>query len=349
MHQLKVKNIIPQPNNNVTIIFEDVHKKYPVPLPGQFLTLIFDLDGREVRRSYSFNNCSPCGEELSITVKRIDNGEISRLLHHRLEVGEILNVLTPQGKFTYDSQTNSAKNIVLFAAGVGITPLFSILKAILYETEDTQIVLLYSNSSTQNTLFYDELKAFEEKFAERFTIIWLFSTSKNLLKARLNRDLIRDVMYDFSRDEIKKNTLIYTCGPVIYMDLCKFTLLGMGFSENQILRETFQLPENEEDEDDDTIKIVDTNTYSIELIFEGKKHAFDVPYNKSILDIALEEGLRIPYSCNSGMCSTCTSQCIQGNVRMVYNEVLTDNEVANGRCLLCTGHPTENGTIIEVL
>lgn len=349
MHQLKVKNIIPQPNNNVTIIFEDVHKKYPAPLPGQFLTLIFDLDGREVRRSYSFNNCSPCGEELSVTVKRIDNGEISRLLHHRLEVGEILNVLTPQGKFTYNSQENSANKLILFAAGVGITPLFSILKAALHETKDTEIVLVYSNSSSQNTLFYDELMDLEKKFADRMKIIWLFSTAKNLLRARLNRDLIREVMHDFSLEETKKDTLIYTCGPVIYMDLCKFTLLGMGFSEDQILRETFQLPENEEDEDDDTIKVVDTNTYSMELVFEGKKYAFDVPYNKSILDVALEKGLRIPYSCNSGMCSTCTSQCTAGNVRMVYNEVLTDNELANGRCLLCTGHPTEDGTVVEVL
>lgn len=349
MYQLKVKNIISQPNNNITIVFEDIHENYPLPLPGQFLTLIFDFDGREVRRSYSFNSCSPCGEELSITVKRIDNGEISRFLHHRLEVGEILDVLSPQGKFIYDSHTNPAKNLVLFAAGVGITPLFSILKAALYKTKHTHISLIYSNSSPQSTLFYHELKSLEEEFSERLKITWLFSTTKNLLKARLNRDIIREVMYDFSPKEKMEETLIYTCGPVIYMDLCKFTLLGMGFSEDQVLRETFLLPENEEDEDDDTVKIVDTNTYSMKLIFEGEKHALEVPYDKSILDVALEKGLRIPYSCNSGMCSTCTSQCIAGDVRMVYNEVLTDNEIANGRRLLCTGHPTENGTVVEVL
>ncbi|UZJ63770.1 iron-sulfur cluster-binding domain-containing protein [Sphingobacterium sp. KU25419] len=145
-----------------------------------------------------------------------------------------------------------------------------------------------------------------------------------------------------------QDVLFYTCGPVIYMDLCRFTLLGMGFDESQIKRETFLLPENEEDDDDETEKEVDKTTYSIKLNFQGQSYHLDIPYNKSILDVGLENKIKLPYSCKSGMCSTCISNCSQGKVRMSYNEVLTDREVENGRILLCTGHPIEADTVIDV-
>src|SRR5699024_1584928 len=348
MYQLKVSKIIKQPNRNITIEFDDFLNNYPDPIPGQCLTLIFNFDGREVRRSYSFNSSVACIEPLSITVKRIDNGEISRFLHHKIKEGEVLDVLSSQGKFTYIPQKDNKKTIVLFAAGVGITPLFSILKSSLIIENNSKIVLVYSNTSPNTSLFYNELKDLEIKFPDRLSIIWIFSSSKNLLKARLNRDLIHEVVYSYLPKK-HEDSLIFTCGPVIYMDLCRFTLLGMGFEESQIFRETFQLPENEEDEDDETEIYIDTNSYTIQLIFNEKTYNLTVPYNKSILDVALENKINIPYSCKSGMCSTCISQCTQGNVRMVYNEVLTDKEIYNGRCLVCTGHPTENDTVIEVL
>ena len=93
-------------------------------------------------------------------------------------------------------------------------------------------------------------------------------------------------------------------------------------------------------------KIVDKNTYSVILNFRGKVHHLQVPYPKRILEVALENKINLPYSCSGGVCSTCTATCTKGRVRMDYNEVLTDEEVANGRVLVCTGHPTENDTTI---
>lgn len=347
MYRLRISNIIEQPNQNVTIEFEDIDKNYPKPLAGQFLTLIFNFNAREVRRSYSFNSSPHWGEPLSITVKRIDNGEISRFLHHKTRVGDVVDVLQPQGLFTYMPHEDNHKTIVLFAAGVGITPLYSILKSALAIEKKSKIVLVYSNSSVEKTLFYSELKELEQLYADRLSIIWIFSSSKNLLKARLNRDFINEIIRDYFPVD-KEDCLIYTCGPVIYMDLCRFTLLGQGFTDAQIFRETFQLPENEEDDDDESEPEIDTTSYDITILFEGQSYDYTVPYNKTILEVGLENGLKLPYSCKSGMCSTCISQCSKGSVRMVYNEVLTDREVNNGRCLICTSHPTEDGTVIEV-
>lgn len=347
MHKLRITNIIPRENHNVTLNFEPISGEFPRYKAGQFLTLSFDLGNREVRRSYSFSSSPDVDEPLSITVKRVENGEISRFLHHKIQEGDLVDALDPQGLFTYEPVADIERTVFLFAAGIGITPLFSILKTALVRENKSKVVLAFSNSSPEVTPFKEELQEWATKYPDRLQIIWIYSNSKNLMTARLNRDYILAILKNHL-PPAHQEVLFYTCGPVIYMDLCRFTLLGMGFDESQIKRETFLLPENEEDDDDETEKVVDTTTYSITLNFQGQSYKLDVPYNKSILDVGLEHKIKLPYSCKSGMCSTCISNCSQGKVRMTYNEVLTDREIENGRILLCTGHPVEADTVIDV-
>lgn len=345
LYQLKVVNRIEQPGDNLTFEFESVGKTFPKYKAGQFLSLIFHFGERELRRSYSFNSSPDCNEALSITVKRVENGEISRFLHHDIKIGDIFTAQAPQGLFTYEPQPELYRTVFLFAAGVGITPLFSILKTALVTEKNSKIVLALSNKSREETLFLKELEEWQAKYPERLKIIWIFSNNKNLLKARLSRFYIEDILKEHLEFD-KKEALFYTCGPVFYMDLCRICLLGMGFSSAQIKRETFVLPEDEADDDDTTEKIVDTNTYTIKLHFKNTVYDLEVPYTKRILDVALENAIKLPYSCKSGMCSTCTATCTAGGVRMDYNEVLTDDEVEAGRVLVCTAHPTMNGTVI---
>ncbi|TDG35182.1 ferredoxin--NADP reductase [Pedobacter changchengzhani] len=347
MFKLQIDKIINQPGDNITLQLMPVDGNYPKYLAGQFLSLVFEGKHKEIRRSYSFNSSPDVDEPLSITVKRVENGEISRLLHHKTAVGDVLNALAPQGMFSYQIDEHLERDVFLFAAGVGITPLFSILKTALVLEKTSKITLVYSNRSKENTLFYDELVDWQEKYPDRLKIVWVFSNSKNLLTARLNKFYIIKLL----KENLllgNNNAIFYTCGPIIYMDLCRITLLGMGFDISQIKRETFVLPEDEVDEDDASeAKETDKNTYSIILNFQGETYNLDIPWPKRILDVALEHKIKIPYSCQSGVCSTCAAYCTKGGVRMDYNEVLTDDELASGRVLVCTGHPTENGTTIE--
>ncbi|MCL7986425.1 ferredoxin--NADP reductase [Sphingobacterium sp. lm-10] len=347
MHKFRISQIIRQPNDNITIAFDDPTKEFPPYLAGQFLTLAFDFNGRQVRRSYSFSSSPEVDEPISITVKRVDNGEISRLLHHRTAVGDTIEVLAAQGLLAYTPEDSVPKTLFLFAAGVGVTPLFSILKTALVAEPDTKVVLVYSNSSPEKTLFLDELRSWQAKYPDRLHIEWIFSNSKHLLTARLNREYIIRLIQQYR--DADKQTAIYLCGPVFYMDLCRFTLLGMGFPDETIHRETFFFPEEEADEDEREEEEQDTSTYQVILKFQGENYDLLVPYNKTILDVGLAQKIKLPYSCKSGMCSTCISQVHAGSVRMSYNEVLTDREVDNGRCLICTSHPLENGSVIEVL
>lgn len=346
MYTFEVSEIIRQPNTNITILFKDLSGTFPRYKAGQFLTLCFRFGEREVRRSYSFSSSPDVDEPYGITVKRVDNGEISRLLHHETAVGDRITVMEPQGLFYYEPDGQTEKTLFLFAAGVGITPLFSILKTALSRDNLTKVVLVYSNGSAEQTLFYEELQAWQTRYPERLHIEWIFSSAKNLLKARLNRPYLLELVTQYQPSH--GQAIYFTCGPIFYMDLCRFTLLGMGIPDAAIRKETFHFPEDESDEDEKEAEPVDTNSYTVTLRFQGEEHQLVVPYNESILNVGLAQKIKLPYSCKSGMCSTCISQCTAGSVRMDYNEVLTDREVENGKCLLCTAHPLEAGTVIEV-
>jgi ring-1,2-phenylacetyl-CoA epoxidase subunit PaaE len=344
-HQkLKVVAVEKQVAEVLTIRFETLDGETLSYKAGQFLTLIFKVNGRELRRSYSLYSSPAIDEPLSIAVKLVENGEISRFIHHQLAVNDLVEIASPYGLFSYEPQAKQ-RTIFLFGAGVGITPLLSILKTALIQETESKIVLVYSSRSAADTLFIAEIANWELRYPTRLKVIHLFSNSKNLLRARLNGWLINQLVKE-NLEYDPNGALFYICGPVDYMDVCKITLLGAGFKPDQVKRETFVLPEDEVDEDDSTEKVKDTNTYSVKLLFRGNVHHLTVPYPKRILEVALANHINLPYSCSGGVCSTCTATCIAGGVRMDYNEVLTPDEIENGRVLVCTGHPTANGTTI---
>ena len=344
--KLQIQDMRYSAGETLVLTFDVLDRERPQYLAGQFLTLIFHINGREIRRSYSLCSSPDVDEPLAIAIKRVENGEISRLLHHKTTIGDIIFALEPNGQFVYEPNVSLERSVFLFGAGVGITPLISIIKTALYREERSKIILIYSSRSVTETLFYDEINKLQEKYPGRFKVIYVSSQSKNLLMARLNVFLIEKIVKEYLSFE-PADALFYTCGPIDYMVTCRIKLLEMGFDISQIKRETFVLPEDEIDEDDTTERLpLDTNAYSVNLNFQGKIFQIDVPYDKTILDVALENKIAIPYSCHSGICSTCTATCTEGGVRMDYNEVLMDEEIAAGRVLVCTGHPTENGTTI---
>lgn len=344
--KLRIADMKFSAGETLVLTFDVLDSAKPQYLAGQFLTLVFNIDGRELRRSYSLCSSPDMDEPLAIAIKRVENGEISRLLHHKTAVGDVLEAMVPNGQFVYQPDVQLKRTVFLFGAGVGITPLFSIIKTALMKERQSKIILVYSSRSVDETLFYEELNQLQEQYPERFRIVYVSSQAKNLMMARLNVFLIEKLVSEYLEFE-GENALFYTCGPIDYMVTCRITLLRMGFDISQIKRETFVMPEDEVDEDDTTEKeIKDSNTYNVVLKLNNKEYEVPVPYDRTILQVALEHKIAVPYSCRSGICSTCIANCTKGNVRMDYNEVLMDDEIAAGRVLICTGHPTENGTTI---
>jgi ring-1,2-phenylacetyl-CoA epoxidase subunit PaaE len=304
--------------------------------PGQYITLILNINGKEIRRPYSLTSYNKLDPYPFITVKKIENGEATRYLHEKIQIGNELTALYPTGRFVLPD--NSFKQLFFMAAGSGISPIMGLIKQALYQ-QQANVILTYSNRSKEQTLFYHELALLQQQYPTRFEIIWLFSNNKNLAKARLNRFLLEDIVKK-NANAPKEKILFFTCGPFVYMEMIEITLLTMGFTKEQMFKETFVEPE-EDDENgllDEEAKPTYVNSH-VTLNMNGNLFSFQVNAPQTILQAALENNIPLPYSCQKGMCSSCAIQLTDGNVYLHYNQVLTDREVKSGRVLTCTAHP----------
>ena len=324
----------------VTIVFEDGHGlSYR---SGQFITLVDFHHGSEIRRSYSICSSPSANEPLTIAVKRIDNGFFSRKLVDEAKRGDTFLCSGVAGFFCLPDDLLSFKKIYFFAAGSGITPILSLMKSALYDNTNAEVYLIYSNTSLENTAFYSLLKKWSYLFPDRLHIDFLMSSSADLRRARLNRDLLLEFL-SISRSS-RNNTLFYTCGPENYMRMISFLLLEEGFPRENIKKEDFnpgkrtavhKLPP-------------DKNTYDAEIRVGKETYLVPVHYPDSILKAARRQKLNLPYSCETGKCGSCAALCLSGEVWLAANEVLTEKELGQGMTLTCTGHPQHGPVILKI-
>lgn len=334
MLQLRIEAIKWETHDTATFFLAEITGKKIPYKAGQFITLIFTHRDEEIRRSYSLSS-SPAEDLLAVTIKRIDNGEISRFMLTKLKVGDLLNAVEPAGKFTL-SQTQSAKDIFLFAAGSGIAPIFSQLKYVLAHVGESKLTLIYSSNNV-DILFKTELDQLAAAHPLRFQIIYLISSEGNRLNNEGVEQLVKQRLA-FGLDKAE----FYLCGPFPYMRMVRLTLLFMGVDPRKIRKENFVL---------ETVPVAKTAiNYApgrVKIAFGGEWHDITVGENQSILQAALQNNIQLPYSCRVGSCSSCTALCKSGRVVMSTNEVLTDADLAEGWILTCTGHPVGDDVVIE--
>lgn len=330
---IRIADILPETRNAKSFILERVDGQPLRYRPGQFITLLFeDNTGAEQRRSYSFSSSPVIGDPPAITVKRVENGMYSRWLLDRAFAGMTIPYSGVSGFFLLPD-SGAWEVFTFFAAGSGITPVFSLIKTALYRDSAVQVELVYSNRNAAEAIFLEELKRLARIFPERFQLILLFSETREIGKARLNNFMITSMLSGKPASRIRK-TFFFLCGPVDYMDTVKITLQTEGVEAAQIRKETFYSapPETRAEPPDRKARLVHIRSGL-------KHHSFPVKYPVSILDAALEAGLDIPFSCRSGQCGSCTLLCTRGDVWMEYNEVLTPREMEQGFVLTCTGYP----------
>lgn len=335
MLQLRVDGIKWESPDTATFYLVEVLLR-PVPYKaGQFITLIFNHHNQEVRRSYSLSS-SPDDDRLAITVKRVTNGEISRFMLTKVNVGDVLNVANPAGVFT-PTEHQSEKDILFFAAGSGITPVYSQIKYILNRPGQSKLHLIYSSLNREAILFNNELNELLKTHTDRFNITHLLSNEANRLTNIRVEQLVNEQLA-FGKDKAE----FYLCGPFVYMRMIRLTLLYMGIGAQNIHKENFVL---------ETVPVTGSQTNyppkNIRINFNNELHDIAAGENQSILQAALQNNIQLPYSCRSGICSACVAFCKTGKVEMAKNEVLTDEDIAKGWILTCTGHALADGVEIE--
>lgn len=332
---LIVDHIEQETRDTSTFYFKPADGKRVDYQAGQFITLIFAHHNEEVRRSYSLSS-SPDEELLSITVKRVQNGEISRYMLAHVKPGDSVTAIQPAGRFLLPDHLSN-KQVIYFAAGSGIVPIYAQLKYALKHHPDAGFTLIYSSQSEDDVIFKEQLNWLSNDYANRFKINYHISNNGDRLNnLRVEQLVKRLIGSDYS------NTLFYICGPFAYMRMVEFTLHFEHVPAAQIKKENFVL---------ETVPVTSAITTfppkKIRILFRDEWHDVIAGENQSILQAALQNNINLPYSCRSGICSSCTALCTAGKVEVVKNEVLTPDDLAKGYILTCTGHALEDGTEIR--
>jgi ferredoxin-NADP reductase len=300
---------------------------------GQFLTFVQEVDGQEVRRSYSIVSSPVFDEPLAIGVRRIANGVFSRFLFERVRPGDRLWCTGASGVFRLPPPDEAPHTLFFFAAGSGITPILSLMRTALPTRPAARVVLVYSSPDPSLVLYPRAIEELAQQYGGRISCHFLFSSGKDLHRARLNRALLLDLLQ--TEGALEQDTWFYCCGPENYMRLCTYVLREHGVSPDRIRREDFipgtppPLPLVPPDSAPHVVRL-DTPTGAQQL---------QLAWPDTILKAALRAGIELPYSCAAGRCGSCTARCLSGKVWMAHNEVLTDADLREGLILTCTAYP----------
>lgn len=297
---------------------------------GQYVTLKTQLNGEEVRRAYSLC-AAPKENKLRVAIKEVENGTFSTYANRELTEGTVLEVHSPEGNFVYTPATHSGA-IALFAAGSGITPIFSILKTAL-EYGNT-VALLYGNKSPEETIFHEELIALAEKHSN-FYLKFVYSQARveNALPGRIDSSAVNYVLKNQMKDTDFKH--YYICGPEAMIHTVSDTLKSHGIDENSIYFELFTASS----ETNEAAKNVSGKS-TITVTVDDEDFTFEMDASETILDAALKQKIDAPYSCQGGICSSCICRITDGKAVMEKNQILTDSEIEEGMILACQAHPT---------
>lgn len=342
-HKLTIQNIVKETPSAVSIAFEiplNLKETYTF-IPGQYITIKTEVDGEEIRRAYSICSSLQSGE-VRVAVKEIEGGTFSVIANNQLKTGDALEVHPPEGHFLLNTNTNAANTYAAFAAGSGITPIMSMITSVLQEEPDSKFVLVYGNKSPEETIFYSQLTALQEQYADRLFIEFVYSKSQqdNAHFGRIEKPIVNFVVKNKFKDTDFE--AFYLCGPEKMINEVTSILEENGIVKDRIHFELFTSSTEAAE-----IDVALEGKATVTAIVDDEEFTFVMDQKKTLLDAALDEDIDAPYSCQGGVCSSCICKVVEGTAVMEKNSILTDSEVAEGLVLACQAHPTSASVKID--
>ena len=336
---LTIKSITPQTEQAICVAFEltpDQQQSFQYQ-PGQHLTIRHMTDAGELRRCYSI--CSDVQEDMSIAIKKIDQGQFSTWANEHLKAGDQLEIMPPQGIFFQKAARTGGQNYLGFAAGSGITPILSIVKSVLLQQNDANFTLIYSNRSWKHTMFAEQILDLKDRFKERFQLVNIFSREMNdsaLLNGRIDAEKLKRL---YQADLINSSfDHCFACGPDEMMAAVETVLPELGIDRSKIHTERFNTGTAPKAT---AAQIESRNEERVNIVLDGRELIVEVSkQDDSILDAALRAGADLPYACKGGVCATCKCKVLEGEVEMAINYSLEPEELAKGYVLSCQARPT---------
>ncbi|MGK7396339.1 MAG: 2Fe-2S iron-sulfur cluster-binding protein [Candidatus Cyclobacteriaceae bacterium M3_2C_046] len=340
---LKVKEVVKETPDAVTIIFEQPDPEITYE-SGQYLTCICPLDNQEERRAYSLNSSAFLKELPAITVKRESEGKVSNYLYSQVKPGDTIKALEPMGNFTTSFDPDNKRHLVFIGGGSGITPLMSIMSTVLQMEKQSKVTLIYSNRNETSIIFKEKLHKLEQEHKDRLKIYHILSqpeTDSYGPAGRLTDVRLREILNEVTDKSLPGE--YYLCGPQGLMQMAEAELKNQGVATDNIKKESFVASSDLAGEQASYDQISE-----VTVLMDGEEYNFKVEPGKTILETALDNDIDMPFSCQSGICTTCRCKKLEGEVEMDETDGLTPEELEEGYVLVCVGHPKTSKLKLEV-
>jgi len=346
-HPLRVSTVEPLTEDSVAVTFEvpdELREDYRF-VQGQHVSLRSVAAGDDVRRSYSI--CAPATSGvLRVAVKRLESGVFSSYVHSTLRPGEYVDVMTPTGRFHVPLDPTRARHYCAFAAGSGITPVFSILTTTLEVEPQSRFTLVYGNRTTSSIMFLEELEDVKNRYPDRFNLVHVLSREEQeveLFSGRIDghrvQRLLETLIPPATVDEW------FLCGPYAMTQEARQALLEAGVDRRHVHLELFHVEAEPPKREGRVVAAAGPGGASAErstvaITLEGRSTTFELEREgRSILDGALAVRSDAPYACKGGVCGTCRAKVLEGDVEMDRNFALEQDEMEAGFVLACQSHP----------
>jgi len=345
-HSLKVIDIKNETSDTVSVAFEipEGGKSTFDYTSGQYLTLKFNINGNEERRSYSMCSSPFSGEPIRIAVKRVDKGLVSNHINDVIKVGDQIEVMSPQGNFTLETSLEQ-KTYVAFAAGSGITPIWSMIKSVLDNEPGSKFVLFYGNKTSDSTIFKNEIDSLTGDRLSVYHILSREETGNSITNGRIDKNKATELLK--SNLDLLKSKAFFMCGPEEMIFNVKDVLQNLGVSEDKIKFELFTTPVLLAAEKEVEVSNF-TGTAKVKVIYDEEETEFELAsVGENVLEAAMRNDVDAPFSCKGAVCCTCKAKVTEGKMIMDANYALSDEEVAEGFVLACQAHPASENVVID--
>lgn len=321
-------------------------------LPGQHVALRASVDGDELRRSYSLCR-PPTSGSISIAIKRDLGGRFSTWANDALRAGDHMDVMSPQGTFTSGLDSLGGKHVVGIAAGSGITPLMAVAHRVLSHADDSRFTLVYTNRSTLDVMFLEELADLKDRYPGRLALHHVLSREQRtapLLSGRIDEERLRAILSSLIPPESVDEWFL--CGPFDLVQLCRDVLEDVDVDPAHVRFELFTTgrPERAAGDAGRPVEVrAGEDTWRVDFTLDGQSATVESPVgaNESILNAALRVRPDVPFACAGGVCGTCRARVIEGSVQMTENFALEPDELERGYVLTCQSHPKTERVVVD--
>lgn len=322
----------------------DKHKQIFQYKTAQFLTFRFQIEGKEYIRSYSIASSPFKQEGLRTTIGQVKDGVVSNHILSQVKEGDLIESQAPLGEFFQLPQNLKPKDYILFAGGIGITPLFSILKTVLETHSANLVYLFFSIRDPKDFIYKKELEELMKQFKDKLKICLFISKEEG----RINSEKIKEILKNLKI----KESLFYLCGPADYMDMISTKLTSSGVLKENIHTEDFKvIPIRGPQPDEDSIffsagSAKEEEPESLKAFLDGENVEISLNREKSLLEQLIDKGYNPPFSCTSGSCLTCMAKLKEGKVFQLEEGILDEENIKNLEILTCQCYPLSK--IVEI-